>query len=173
MTPITTISLGPSTPVAAPGPTQTGVSPLCNAWQTPAKGLGCVDFALLNGISSSQLYLWNPVLGPAGDNCTTQFWFQEYYCVGVVQGNGTLSSTTTTTTSISRSVPICVLIKQSYTVLEEVQVHLVRIVPGADTCNFPLAARQRRPKSPRRAPRRRASRRPATSSLKQQPASGA
>lgn len=113
VTPTTTIALGPSTPVPAPGPTQTGVSPLCNAWQTPAQGLGCVDFATLNGISSSQLYTWNPVLGPSGENCATQFWFQEYYCVGVVQGNGsvvmttspTISSPTTSTTSVSTSGP--------------------------------------------------------------------
>jgi hypothetical protein len=99
VTPTTTIALGPSTPVPAPGPTQTGVSPLCNAWQTPAQGLGCVDFATLNGISSSQLYTWNPVLGPSGENCATQFWFQEYYCVGVVQGNGSVVMTTSPTTS--------------------------------------------------------------------------
>jgi hypothetical protein len=94
VTPTTTIALGPTTPVSAPGPTQTGVSPLCNAWQTPGKGIGCVDFALLNGISSLQLYAWNPILGPLGQNCLTQFWFQEYYCVGVTQGNGSVVTTT-------------------------------------------------------------------------------
>jgi hypothetical protein len=94
VTPTTTIALGPTTPVSAPGPTQTGVSPLFNAWQTPGKGIGCVDFALLNGISSLQLYAWNPILGPLGQNCLTQFWFQEYYCVGVTQGNGSVVTTT-------------------------------------------------------------------------------
>lgn len=86
----------------APGPVQSGVSPLCNVWQRPAKGLGCVDFALLNGISSEKLYTWNPVLGPSGENCDTQFWFQEYYCVGVVlssSGNGGSVTMTKTTTS--------------------------------------------------------------------------
>ena len=32
VTPTTIIALGPSTPVPALGPTQSGVSPLCNAW---------------------------------------------------------------------------------------------------------------------------------------------
>ena len=88
-----------------PGPVQTGVSPLCNAWQTPARGLGCVDFAQLNGIGSAKFYAWNPVLGPSGENCATDFWFQEYYCVGVViSGSGTAGSATTTSQMSTTSV---------------------------------------------------------------------
>ncbi|KAI1080828.1 hypothetical protein F5B20DRAFT_570266 [Whalleya microplaca] len=101
VTPTVTISPGPSTPVPAPGAVQTGVSPLCNTWQTPAKGLGCVDCAVLNGISSSQLYNWNPILGPTGENCLTQFFFQEYYCVGVVQDSGEIATTKSPTPATS------------------------------------------------------------------------
>lgn len=93
VTPTSTVSLGPSTPVPAPGPTQSGVSPICNAWETPAEGVGCVDFALLNGISTLQLYEWNPVLGHTGEHCGDEFQFNEYYCVGVVQGKGGVTST--------------------------------------------------------------------------------
>ncbi|KAK3333069.1 hypothetical protein B0T19DRAFT_458160 [Cercophora scortea] len=107
VTPTTTITLGPSTPVAAPGPTQSNVSPLCNAWQTPGQGLGCVDFATLNGITTAQLYAWNPVLGATGENCLTSFWFAEYYCVGVVRGSGGVavssSASASTTSSASAS----------------------------------------------------------------------
>jgi hypothetical protein len=93
--------------VPAPGPVQSGVSQLCNAWQTPAKGLGCVDFAQLNGIGSAKFYTWNPVLGPTGENCTTQFWFQEYYCVGVVLSNsGNSGSVTTTPTTTVTTGPV-------------------------------------------------------------------
>ncbi|MCJ1269693.1 hypothetical protein MMC22_009585 [Lobaria immixta] len=109
VTPTTTISLGPSTPVPAPGPTQNGVSTLCNAWETPANGFGCVDFALLNGISTSQLYEWNPILGPTGEHCGDEFQFNEYYCVGVVQENGgvvaTASASPTTTIAITAPGP--------------------------------------------------------------------
>ncbi|KAK3692974.1 hypothetical protein B0T22DRAFT_532340 [Podospora appendiculata] len=103
VTPTTTIALGPSTPVAAPGPTQSNVSPLCNAWQTPGQGLGCIDFATFNGITSAQLYAWNPVLGATGENCLTSFWFAEYYCVGVVRGSGGVAVSSGTITSSTRS----------------------------------------------------------------------
>lgn len=93
VTPTATVSLGPSTPVPAPGPTQSGVSSVCNAWETPADGIGCVDFAFLNGISTLQLYEWNPVLGPTGERCSDEFQFNEYYCVGVVQGKDGDTST--------------------------------------------------------------------------------
>lgn len=93
VTPRTTVSFGPSTPVPAPGPMQSGVSPICNAWETPANGVGCVDFALFNGISTLQLYEWNPILGPTGEHCGEEFQFNEYYCVGVVQGKGGVTST--------------------------------------------------------------------------------
>jgi hypothetical protein len=98
VTPTTTIPPGPSTPVAAPGPTLSGVSTICNSWQTPAQGLGCVDFAILNGLSSQKFYEWNPILGPNGENCTTMFQFKVYYCVGVVVG-GTGSGPTTSSSS--------------------------------------------------------------------------
>ncbi|KAH3941458.1 hypothetical protein HBI56_198660 [Parastagonospora nodorum] len=94
VTPTTTIPPGPTTPVAAPGPTLSGVSKICNAWQTPGQGLGCVDFALLNGLGSEKLYEWNPILGPNGENCTTMFQFKVYYCVGVVIGSSGSGQTT-------------------------------------------------------------------------------
>jgi hypothetical protein len=94
VTPTTTIPSGPATPVPAPGSTQSGVSKICNSWQTPGQGLGCVDFALLNGIGSEKLYEWNPILGPNGENCTTTFQFKVYYCIGVVIGSSGTGPTT-------------------------------------------------------------------------------
>jgi hypothetical protein len=43
---------------------------------------GCYDFAVAQGITPANLYKWNTVLGPNGENCGTSFWFGEYYCVG-------------------------------------------------------------------------------------------
>ncbi|KAF2649567.1 carbohydrate-binding module family 50 protein [Lophiostoma macrostomum CBS 122681] len=102
VTPTTTISPGPTTPVPAPGTVQSGVSKMCNAWQTPAQGLGCVDFSILNGIGSDKFYEWNPVLGPNGENCTTMFQFKVYYCVGVViSGSGSGPTTSLSSPTIT------------------------------------------------------------------------
>jgi hypothetical protein len=82
---------------------------MCNAWQTPGQGLGCVDFALLNSLSSEKLYEWNPILGPNGENCTTMFQFRVYYCVGVVIGGSSGSGPTTTPPS-SPTIPSAVTV---------------------------------------------------------------
>lgn len=80
-----TTSTSTSTPagVAAPGPTQAGIVANCNKYAVPASGSGCWDFANANGITTTQLYQWNTVLGPNGENCGSSFWAGEYYCVGV------------------------------------------------------------------------------------------
>ncbi|KAF2723823.1 carbohydrate-binding module family 50 protein [Polychaeton citri CBS 116435] len=67
----------------APGPTQSGIIDTCNKYAEAAPGGNCPDFASDNGITTSQLYAWNSVLGPNGENCQNQFWGKEYYCVGV------------------------------------------------------------------------------------------
>ncbi|KAF8853381.1 hypothetical protein BDZ45DRAFT_806667 [Acephala macrosclerotiorum] len=72
-----------NSPTAAPGPTQTGIISSSNAYAMADNGIGCVDFAALNCIKTSQLFAWNGVLGANGENCGTSFWSKEYYCVGV------------------------------------------------------------------------------------------
>ncbi|RKU41544.1 hypothetical protein DL546_001268 [Coniochaeta pulveracea] len=71
-----------TTKVQPAGPTQTGIVATCNKYATPATNQGCYDFAVAQGITQANLYKWNPVLGPNGENCGTQFWYGEYYCVG-------------------------------------------------------------------------------------------
>ncbi|ORY11047.1 hypothetical protein BCR34DRAFT_614845 [Clohesyomyces aquaticus] len=73
----------PSTPVTAPGPTQSGISSSCNKFAQAQSGDGCSVFAQRNNISPTQLYTWNPVLGSGGENCANSLWAQEWYCVGV------------------------------------------------------------------------------------------
>ncbi|RYF00697.1 MAG: hypothetical protein EOO77_33700, partial [Oxalobacteraceae bacterium] len=46
-------------------------------------GGSCSAFASRAGISTSQLYAWNKVLGNNGQNCASSFWGNTYYCVGV------------------------------------------------------------------------------------------
>jgi len=49
-----------------------------------ASGNTCYSFAPDHGITTDQLYAWNPVLGADGSECATKFLFNERYCVGVL-----------------------------------------------------------------------------------------
>ena len=69
--------------VSAPGPTQTGIAANCNKYAEAVSGDTCYAFAQANGITTSQLYSWNAVLGPDGSNCSTEFQANTYYCVSV------------------------------------------------------------------------------------------
>lgn len=82
-TPTSTVQTSSSTAVTAPGETQTGIVPNCNKFAEAKPGQGCFDFAAANNITTSQLYTWNTVLGPNGENCGTMLWSKEWYCVGV------------------------------------------------------------------------------------------
>ena len=72
-----------TTTSSAPTATQSGIISTCNKYATPASGSGCDDFATANGITPTELFTWNPVLGVNGANCNSEFWANEYYCVGV------------------------------------------------------------------------------------------
>lgn len=69
--------------VAAPGPTQSGISPKCNKYAAAISGDTCTAFAARNGITTANLYAWNAVLGANGSQCASSFWANEYYCIGV------------------------------------------------------------------------------------------
>lgn len=72
-----------TTPVPAPGPTQTGIIASCVKYAMAVDGDSCDAFASRNGISDAKLYAWNTVLGANGANCNTNLWAKEYYCVGI------------------------------------------------------------------------------------------
>jgi LysM repeat protein len=72
-----------NTPVSAPGPTQSGITASCDSFAEAVAGQTCTVFASAHGITTSELYAWNPVLGTNGANCATSFWAEEWYCVGV------------------------------------------------------------------------------------------
>lgn len=89
-----------NSPTVAPGPTQTGIVSSCNAYAMADNGIGCVDFAALNCIKTSQLFAWNVVLGPNGENCGSKFWAKEYYCIAIAPtATPTTTSVATTTSS--------------------------------------------------------------------------
>lgn len=66
-----------------PGSTQAGITPYCTKYEKANDGGTCPVFANRVGISTSQLYAWNSVLGNNGQNCQGSFWGNTYYCVGV------------------------------------------------------------------------------------------
>jgi LysM repeat protein len=70
--------------VSAPGPTQSGITSSCNKFaQVTDNDTGCESFASHHGITPTQLYTWNTMLGAGGANCGTQLWAGNYYCIGV------------------------------------------------------------------------------------------
>jgi hypothetical protein len=79
------VSTSGSTPtsVAAPGPTQAGISAKCNRYAEAIANDSCDSFARRNAITNANLYAWNTVLGTNGANCGSSLWAQEYYCVSV------------------------------------------------------------------------------------------
>ncbi|PVH83798.1 carbohydrate-binding module family 50 protein [Cadophora sp. DSE1049] len=78
-----TTAIATKTSVTAPGPTRTGITAKCNAFAEAVSGDGCWSFANEHGITTDELYAWNFILGSEGENCATQLWAGNYYCVGV------------------------------------------------------------------------------------------
>lgn len=66
-----------------PGSTQAGITPYCTKYEKANAGGSCPVFANRVGISTSQLYAWNTILGENGQNCASSFWGDTFYCVGV------------------------------------------------------------------------------------------
>jgi hypothetical protein len=73
----------PFTSVAAPGPTKSGITSACNKYAEAVSGDGCTSFAQEHGVTTTELYAWNTMLGSGGPNCATALWAGNYYCVGV------------------------------------------------------------------------------------------
>ncbi|CAF9933065.1 MAG: hypothetical protein HETSPECPRED_008521 [Heterodermia speciosa] len=70
--------------VPVPTPNQAGNAiSNCNKYAQTQSGDYCSLFATRNGITSTNLYAWNSVLGSDGSGCDTNFWLGYYYCVGV------------------------------------------------------------------------------------------
>ncbi|KAI1109681.1 hypothetical protein F5Y14DRAFT_444510 [Nemania sp. NC0429] len=72
-----------STTTTSAIPTQSGIAANCNKIVVAESGDYCYLFAQNNNITPQQLYTWNPVLGPNGENCSLQFQAGEGYCVSV------------------------------------------------------------------------------------------
>ena len=84
----------------APSPTQSGIPASCTQYAIAQSGDGCYSFSQLFDITQQALESWNPVLGPNGEKCDTDFFAGYWYCIGT---KGTSSSTITPTLSPTAS----------------------------------------------------------------------
>lgn len=101
---VTSQPLG-SVPTAAPAPTQLGIVSNCNQYSQAASGDSCTSFASTNTIPVTDLYAWNSVLGPGGENCNTMLFAGYYYCIGTI---GAAGPTTTSAVPTGSSKPSAV-----------------------------------------------------------------
>ncbi|RDW90003.1 LysM peptidoglycan-binding domain-containing protein [Aspergillus mulundensis] len=77
-------------------PTQTGIASNCNAYY--AAQCNCASVAAEFGITLADFLAWNPAVS---SDCTSGFWADEDYCVGVASNTSTTTTAITTTTSAS------------------------------------------------------------------------
>ena len=92
----------------APSPVQSGISPSCTRYALAQSGDGCYSFSQVFDIAQQVFDVWNPVLGPNGENCETNFFAGYWYCVGVFGSSAviqtpTVSPTTSATPSPTQS----------------------------------------------------------------------
>ncbi|CAO1597579.1 hypothetical protein XANCAGTX0491_001386 [Xanthoria calcicola] len=85
---LSTLALSDSTSTLT-GLTQVRIATNCNAYTYADSSDTCNGAVDKFGITLDQLTAWNPVLGrPDGKYCSTQFWAQYDYCVGVDEDSG-------------------------------------------------------------------------------------
>ncbi|WYZ42085.1 hypothetical protein EsH8_V_000980 [Colletotrichum jinshuiense] len=85
-----------------PGPTFTGSPSTCNKWYVIADGDNCGTVEAKFGITHTQFIAWNPAVS---NDCLTNFWLGQAYCVGLGTAASTTTTTTTTSSSASTSLP--------------------------------------------------------------------
>lgn len=102
-TPSTTkASATTSTSGATPSPTQSGMADQCNKFHKVKQDESCETIASDAGISSGDLYAWNPAIG---DDCRT-LKYDYYVCVGRSTSNTSkTTSTASSTTNTSGATP--------------------------------------------------------------------
>ncbi|KAL3295352.1 carbohydrate-binding module family 50 protein [Colletotrichum asianum] len=78
------------------GPTHPNIAPNCNAFHTVVDGDGCWSIQQKYGISAEDFLAWNP---DVSEDCLTNFWLGNAYCVGV----GAAVTTSSTSSVVSTS----------------------------------------------------------------------
>lgn len=78
------------------GPTHPNIAPNCNAFHTVVDGDGCWSIQQKYGISAEDFLAWNP---DVSEDCLTNFWLGNAYCVGVGAAVTTSSTSSVMSTS--------------------------------------------------------------------------
>lgn len=96
-----TSSISASSAQTSPGsPTMSGIPCNCNLYYDVKSGDSCGTVESKFGITHSEFLLWNPAVS---QDCATNFWVDESYCVGVGSGDLCVTTSLTSTTSSSTS----------------------------------------------------------------------
>ncbi|KAK3933774.1 hypothetical protein QBC46DRAFT_462929 [Diplogelasinospora grovesii] len=99
--PPTTTTTTTSTTVTPPGPTQSGIPATCDEYYLAQSGDTCASVEAKFGITDAQFHAWNPAVS---SDCTSGFWANEAYCVGI-SGSTSVTTTTTGTASVTPPAP--------------------------------------------------------------------
>ncbi|RAH75317.1 LysM peptidoglycan-binding domain-containing protein [Aspergillus aculeatinus CBS 121060] len=84
-----------------PAPTQSGIPANCDEYAVAETGDNCATIAAKYSITEAQFLALNPAIS---FDCTTGFWADEAYCVGV-SGSSTTTRTPATPTSVASVTP--------------------------------------------------------------------
>ena len=96
---VTSLAVGALAQDTTPaGPTQPGTTSSCNKWYTVKSGDSCFAVEQTFGITHAQFIAWNPAVS---DDCLTNFWPNDAYCVGV---DNTVETSPTSMSRISTSI---------------------------------------------------------------------
>jgi LysM repeat protein len=85
-----------------PGPTQSGQPANCVTWYVAQSGDDCAKVEKLYQLSDEQFHEWNPAVS---SDCSTGFWADEAYCVGVSDDNSSSVTSTPTPTPTTSTIP--------------------------------------------------------------------
>ncbi|OTB14127.1 carbohydrate-binding module family 50 protein [Daldinia sp. EC12] len=87
---------------APPAPTMSGEPENCNRWAVVEDGVTCSNMAAAAGISLAQFLTWNPAVS---EDCLTNYWVGEAYCVGVSAASVTKTSASDTAPTTTTATP--------------------------------------------------------------------
>lgn len=88
--------------VGAPGPTMDGIAENCDAWVTIVAGEDtCTTIQQDYNITLAEFLEWNPAVS---EDCTTNFWADYSYCVGIDEDESSTTSISSTVTATSTTI---------------------------------------------------------------------
>ncbi|KAH6645532.1 hypothetical protein BKA67DRAFT_526685, partial [Truncatella angustata] len=94
----TTTTSSTASAVTTPGPTMSGTAADCNLYHLATAGDTCSSIETAYGITSDEFLEWNPAIS---SDCSSNFWIDEAYCVGVTSSSSSVTATATISSTAS------------------------------------------------------------------------